>query len=80
MMLSLLIPMLHFLPLPHRSLKVKYLEGIFNIILFLIMFFVYDHSFDIYISYFTLGNEILTTKNATERFHSFWGETVCVGF
>ena len=44
------------------------------------MFFVYDHSFDIYISYFTLGNEILTTKNATERFHSFWGETVCVGF
>ena len=25
----------------------------------------------IYISYFTLGNEVLTTKNATERFHSF---------
>ena len=34
----------------------------------------------IYISYFTLGNEVLTTKNATEQFHSFWGETVCVGF
>ena len=44
MMLSLLIPMLHFLPLPHRSLKVKYLEGIFNIILNNV--FVYDHSFD----------------------------------
>ena len=38
MMLSLRIPMLHFLPLPHRSLKVKYLEGIFSLILFLIMF------------------------------------------
>lgn len=32
------------------------------------------------ISYFTLDNEILTTKNAIERFLSFLREIACVGF